>query len=107
MSFKILSTIIISYLIGSVSFSYILVKEIKNIDVRDIGTGNAGARNAARAIGAKYGFLIGLLDVGKGAIPIIVILKLGFTGFVVLFAACALVIGHNWPVYYGFKGGNG
>ena len=57
--------LLLFYLIGSVSFSYLIAKGIRNIDIREAGTGNAGARNVARILGAKYGFLVGFLDILK------------------------------------------
>ncbi|MFW5855899.1 MAG: glycerol-3-phosphate acyltransferase, partial [Bacillota bacterium] len=62
--------IIISYLIGSIPTGYLFTTRIKNIDVRDVGSGNVGATNAARALGMKYGVLVALLDVFKGFLAV-------------------------------------
>lgn len=103
---KLLLAGIISYLIGSFSSAYVLGKLVKKVDIRTYGSGNAGATNAVRLMGKKFGILCFLLDFSKGIIASFIGIKIaGYNGGLVG-AVCA-VIGHNWPVYFGFKGGKG
>lgn len=96
----------ISYLIGSFSSAYVLGKVIKRTDIREYGSGNAGATNALRVFGKKIGVLAFILDVFKGVLAVYIGGKImGYNGELIggLFA----VIGHNWPVFLRFKGGKG
>ncbi len=94
-----------SYLVGSVSFSIIMSK-LMGGDVRQKGSGNAGATNMARVYGIVPGVVTWLMDVLKTVVCIWVGTKLlGDWGLTVAGAAC--IIGHCYPIYYGFKGGKG
>lgn len=98
--------IIISYLIGSISFGYIVGKNFKNIDIRQHGSGNSGATNGIRILGKKLGILIFLLDFLKAIVSIkLGVYLLGHEGF--LLSSIFVVVGHNYPVFYKFKGGKG
>jgi len=98
--------IIISYLIGSFSSAYFVGKYFKKIDIRNHGSGNAGATNALRIMGKKLGIITFLLDFLKGIISVSLGLYfLGYNGGLV--AAIFTVIGHNWPIFLNFKGGKG
>jgi len=102
---KIMAVIILSYLLGSISPSYLLGKT-KNIDIRTEGSGNAGTTNAIRVLGAKLGAFTFVLDLLKGIIAVILgQFILGFNGG--LLASVFVVLGHNWPVFFQFKGGKG
>ena len=97
---------LIAYIIGSFSFSYIVGKALKNIDVRNYGSGNAGATNSVRVLGRKIGYLIGALDIIKGIVAVLIGMKLmGYIGG--LIAGIFVVIGHDWSVFMKFKGGKG
>lgn len=97
---------IIAYLLGNLSFAFILGKLIMKKDVRDYGSGNSGATNAIRAFGAKIGVLAFIGDVLKGIIAVIIGRALGgeIGGYV---AGALVIIGHNWPILLHFKGGKG
>ncbi|ADU30118.1 glycerol-3-phosphate 1-O-acyltransferase PlsY [Evansella cellulosilytica] len=100
--------IVFSYLLGSISFSYLIAKKIKQVDIRQHGSGNAGATNTLRLLGIGPAITVLLLDCAKGIVA--VYLGLYFSnGDIVIAAACGLaaIIGHNWPIYYGFRGGKG
>ena len=102
-------TAIISYLIGSVNFSILLSRIISGEDIRKSGSGNAGATNMLRTYGKKMGVVTLLLDVLKGVIAILVC-RLVFpqTAQVLAYVAGVFVaLGHNFPLYFGFKGGKG
>lgn len=95
-----------SYLIGCISLSIILSKNIFGGDVRGMGSGNAGATNMARAFGLSAGVLTLLADALKAVIAMVVgNLLFGDLGLAI--AGTASLIGHCYPVFYGFKGGKG
>lgn len=100
-----------SYLLGSIPFGLVIVRLVKGIDLRTVGSGNIGATNAMRVLGKPLGLLALLLDVAKGWIPAALLAPAcaaASTGDVVatavLFAAAA-ILGHVFPIYLGFKGG--
>lgn len=96
----------LSYLIGSFSSAYIVGKAFKKIDIRNHGSGNAGATNALRIMGKKLGVLTFFMDFAKGAIAVLIGLGLArHNGGIV--AAFFAVVGHNWPIFFKFKGGKG
>lgn len=98
--------IVISYLLGDLSFAYILGKFIMKRDVRDFGSGNSGTTNAIRAFGAKIGVWVFIGDVLKGVVAVLV--GKAISGEVGGYLAGAFVIiGHNWPAFLNFKGGKG
>ena len=96
--------IVIAYLLGSISPS-ILIGRIKGVDIRKQGSGNAGTTNTLRVLGKKAAALVLLIDVAKGALAV-------FLGSLAgpacsYLCACAVMAGHIWPVFFGFKGGKG
>ena len=96
-----------AYLLGSVSFSVVIVKLIQGLDVRSVGSGNAGATNALRAAGRKAGVAVLALDITKGVTAVVVPRILDAPPAVVGSAAVAVVVGHVYPVFFGFRGGKG
>jgi glycerol-3-phosphate acyltransferase PlsY len=96
-----------AYLLGSVSFSYLIVKAKEGKDVRTVGSGNAGATNVLRASGKGPAILVLLLDVAKGIVAVAVPRALEAPPGVVGAAAVAVVLGHVFPVFLGFRGGKG
>lgn len=100
--------ILIAYLLGSISFSYLLGRLIKGIDIRNHGSGNAGATNTLRVLGVGPGILVLLLDVAKAVIAVWIPVLLGLdVVWVKVLSGIAVIAGHNWPVFFGFKGGKG
>lgn len=106
-----LAGVVACYLIGSIPVAYILVKLIKGIDVRDIGSGNVGATNASRALGTWAFFVVLVLDCLKGYLPVSLLLAYCYSSSVspdfALLGALAVVLGHAFPLYLNFKGGKG
>lgn len=104
---------VIAYLIGSINFSVIFSKKIAGFDVREKGSGNAGTTNMLRSVGKKAAAITLLCDILKGVISIGVALLLAYIfnvdnkSLLVQFAGIAVVIGHTFPVFFGFKGGKG
>ena len=99
--------LILSYLLGSISGSLILGR-LRGVDIRTLGSGNAGATNALRTQGKIFAAATVLIDAGKGAFAALVIAKLCPERPEAAFAcAFAAVLGHCFPVFFGFRGGKG
>lgn len=96
----------IAYLIGNFSGGIIVGKIVLGEDIRSYGSGNAGATNALRVFGKRIGALTFLVDFFKGLIMAL-IGKCLFGDIGILIAGLAVVIGHDWPAIFGFKGGKG
>ncbi|MCR8642309.1 glycerol-3-phosphate 1-O-acyltransferase PlsY [Paenibacillus sp. N1-5-1-14] len=100
--------IVVSYLLGSISFSFIIARLFKGIDIRKHGSGNAGATNTLRVLGKGPAILVLVLDVLKAVIAV-------WIGkwvspdvlWVAVLCGLASIIGHNWPIFFGFRGGKG
>jgi glycerol-3-phosphate acyltransferase PlsY len=99
--------LIASYLWGSLSPAYIVVRLKKGIDLREYGTGTVGGSNVRKQLGIAWMFGVGALDVLKGMVPPIVMQNLGFDLAFVILASLATILGHNWSLFLGFKGGRG
>jgi glycerol-3-phosphate acyltransferase PlsY len=102
-----LIAVIIGYLLGSIPAAYTMAKLRKGIDIREVGVGNMGAGNVIREIGLVEGLVVGGVDIGKGAATIFIAQALGAPPLWVLAAGFAAVLGHSFPVYIGFRGGQG
>jgi acyl phosphate:glycerol-3-phosphate acyltransferase len=98
---------IISYLIGSIPFAYIMGRVTRGIDIRKVGDGNVGAANAYREISPAAGLFVMVADVMKGVTVILAAQGLHLSQTAVFIAGLACVIGHIYPLYLGFKGGRG
>jgi len=97
-----------SYLIGSIPSSYVMGKLLKGIDLREHGSGNLGAANTFRILGAKAAVPVLLFDVGKGFIAVKYFSDFGGDAFYFpLVAAFFVVFGHNYSVFVRFSGGKG
>ena len=96
---------LLAYIIGSISFSYLLVKIFKNEDVRNKGSQNAGGTNVIRIYGWKLGLPVAILDIFKGVFVTFIFKKydLGYPVVALFFA----VLGHCYPIFMKFKGGKG
>ncbi|MBW7473463.1 glycerol-3-phosphate 1-O-acyltransferase PlsY [Paenibacillus oenotherae] len=99
--------VIISYLLGSVSFSILIAKWVKGIDIRNHGSGNAGATNTLRVLGKGPGTAVFLLDIVKGVVAVVLGYLLSYGEWTAVLCGLAAIIGHNWPIWFGFKGGKG
>ncbi len=107
-----LGALLIGYLLGGVQ-SAILYGRLKGIDIRTKGSGNAGTTNAVRVLGKKAGAIVLLIDVLK-AIVAICISRLLFGGnhsnqmiLISLYSGIGAILGHSYPLFFGFKGGKG
>jgi glycerol-3-phosphate acyltransferase PlsY len=101
------AVIAFSYLVGSLSWGYILLRWRLGMDVREFGSGRTGMSNVLRTGGGKAAAVVLALDIGKGVV--VVVLAREVIGSHVAEVATALVVlvGHNWPVFLGFRGGRG
>jgi len=96
---------IISYLMGSIPFAFILTKTFLKKDIREIGSGNIGATNALRTGNNFIGYSTLLLDVLKAIVPVIYV-KLNYPELIYIASLCAF-LGHVFPIWLKFKGGKG
>jgi len=100
-------SIIIGYLLGSIPTAYIVSRLRKGIDIRTVGSGNMGGANVMREIGTHEGVFVGLFDIAKGAVAILIAQALNVSELWVLGTGFAALVGHNFPVFAGFRGGRG
>ena len=96
---------IISYLMGSIPFGFILTKFFLKQDIREIGSGNIGATNALRTGNKLIGYTTLILDILKAVIPVIYV-KINFPELIYISSLCAF-LGHVFPIWLKFKGGKG
>ncbi len=96
---------IISYLMGSIPFGFILTKIFLKKDIRNIGSGNIGATNALRTGNKVLGYATLILDIFKAVIPVIYT-KIYFPELIFVSSLCAF-LGHVFPIWLKFKGGKG
>ena len=97
----------VSYAIGCVNAAYYLLRLRSGADIRVLGSGNAGARNAGRLLGRPTFFLVLLFDAARGALAVWGAYRLGLGDGGAVAAALATTSGHVWPVQLGFRGGKG
>ena len=104
---------LIAYLIGSVNFSVILSKKMAGFDVREKGSGNAGTTNMLRSVGKKAAAITLICDILKGVVSIGIaivignIIKESNKELLLQIAGIAVILGHTFPIFFGFKGGKG
>ena len=103
--------LIIGYFIGNIETGYIFGK-IHKMDIRNYGSGNAGATNTLRVLGAKAGLVVFLGDFCKSLIPCLIVRfifrdNVSLSYIYMLYIGLGVVLGHNFPFYLGFKGGKG
>lgn len=104
---------IIAYLIGSINFSVIFSKKMAGFDVREKGSGNAGTTNMLRSVGKKAAAITLICDILKGVVSIGLALIIGNIfnaqdkALLVQIAGICVVVGHTFPIFFGFKGGKG
>lgn len=106
---------VIAYLLGSISFSVIFTKKLAGFDVREKGSGNAGSTNVLRTAGKKPAILTLVCDILKGVVSVLIALLVGKitnceiaqAAMLIQIAGICVVIGHTFPIFFGFKGGKG
>ncbi|MDP3998686.1 MAG: glycerol-3-phosphate acyltransferase [bacterium] len=103
---KILSLLLLSYLLGSFPSGYLVGEIFKKTDVRQWGYGDTGATNTWKTVGRGLGALVGVLDIGKGMLATLLPLWVGVP-YLAVWTGFLAVAGHIWPVFIGFRGGKG
>ena len=104
---------VIAYLIGSINFSVLISKKMAGFDVREKGSGNAGTTNMLRSVGKKAAVITLVCDILKGVVSIGIAIIVGNIAknldreLLLQIAGIAVVLGHTFPVFFGFKGGKG
>jgi glycerol-3-phosphate acyltransferase PlsY len=97
-----------SYLVGAIPTSHLVSRSFAKIDLRQHGSGNLGATNLYRVLGWKYAIPVGLFDIAKGAIPVLVFApRVSGSELYALACGVAAIVGHVFSVFVGFKGGKG
>ena len=104
---KAILILIISYLLGSINTSIIVGKIKSGEDIRKFGSGNAGATNTLRTFGKSAAVLVVLGDVLKTVISIIIAKLIWSENLAVYISGIGVILGHNFPIFFGFKGGKG
>jgi len=99
--------VVASYLLGSLSPAYHLGRALKGVDLRRVGSGNLGARNAAHELGTAAGVAVWAADAAKGAAAVLISRAVGAPPWGAAAAGAAAVAGHIWPPAFGFRGGRG
>ena len=97
----------VAYLLGSISFAVLLVRSATGKDIRTEGSGNAGATNVLRAHGKALGLAVAALDIAKGAGAVALVRLATADPRYAAAAGFAAVLGHVFPIFYGFRGGKG
>ena len=104
---------IIAYLIGSINFSVLISKKMAGFDVREKGSGNAGTTNMLRSVGKTAALITLICDILKGVVSIGLAIIIGNIAknldreLLLQIAGIAVVLGHTFPIFFGFKGGKG
>jgi acyl phosphate:glycerol-3-phosphate acyltransferase len=104
---EIASVSIAAYLLGSIPTALIISTRIKHLDIRCIGDGNMGARNTFHQLGPKFGVRVAIIDFFKGTLPVFLAYILGLSIGWQIAAGVLAILGHDFPVFANFKGGQG
>ena len=95
----------VGYLLGSTPSGYLAGRWLKGLDLRDCGSGSTGATNVLRNVGKAPALVVFLVDVGKGALAVLLAKSVGLNDWVQVLAGLAALAGHIWPIWLGWKGG--
>jgi glycerol-3-phosphate acyltransferase PlsY len=96
-----------AYMIGSIPTALVMGRRLAGVDVRQTGDGNMGARNVSRTFGTRAGVLVALVDFAKGALPVALTASLGYPLSWQMAAGVCAVLGHDFPLFAKFAGGQG
>ncbi|WP_334133117.1 glycerol-3-phosphate 1-O-acyltransferase PlsY [Silanimonas lenta] len=102
----LLSALAAAYLLGSISGS-LLIGRFRGVDIRTLGSGNAGGTNAFRTQGWAFALGTVLVDIGKGVAAVALVRLAGGGGMAQMAAVLLAALGHVWPLFHGFRGGKG
>ena len=96
-----------AYIIGAIPFAYLFGRLVMRVDIRQSGSGNVGAMNVFKSVSRVTGILTALADIAKGALAVHLALVYSDLPELYLFSAFLVVLGHNYNIFLGFKGGKG
>lgn len=99
--------LVAAYLQGSIPTALIISTKIKGVDIRKVGDGNMGARNVVHEIGPKFGIMVAVIDFCKGALSVFLAYILGLSLGWQILTAIFVILGHDFPLFANFKGGQG
>lgn len=106
MDIQIILVILAGYLLGSLPCGY-LIARFKKVDIRQVGSGNIGATNVFRTLGPVPGILVFILDLAKGAVPVLICRQITTDPWLIILTGAAAVLGHTFSIFMKFKGGRG
>ena len=95
----------IGYVLGAIPSGYLAGRWLKGIDLRECGSGSTGATNVLRNMGKGPALVVFLIDLGKGALTVLLAKSAGLSDWLQVLAGLAALAGHIWPVWLGWKGG--
>lgn len=102
---EFLIVFLISYLIGSVPFAYVIGKLFYHTDVRQHGSGNLGGSNTGRVLGSKAGVAVMTFDLLKVTLAVFIAIRISDHAWIMSYAALSASIGHCYPIFVRFRGG--
>ena len=106
--FGVIAVVLVTaYLLGSIPTALIISTKIKGVDIRKVGDGNMGARNVVHEIGPKFGIMVAVIDFCKGALSVFLAYILGLSLGWQILTAIFVILGHDFPLFANFKGGQG
>ena len=106
-SVPIVLSALVAYLLGSVPTAYIAGRLARGIDIRTVGSRNAGALNTLHQVGPAAAIAVLAIDTLKGSAAVLAAMAIGDSQWAPAVAATGVVVGHNWPLFLGFRGGKG
>ncbi|HEX9077187.1 MAG TPA: glycerol-3-phosphate acyltransferase [Anaerolineae bacterium] len=107
MTVQFIALLFAAYLLGSIPFAYLIAHHVGGMDIRRAGDGNPGGKNVYHHVGPRAGVAATLLDVGKGAVALLLARSLGWSDLALLWVGVAVVAGHDWSLFLHFQGGQG
>lgn len=106
-SLAVVLTLALSYLAGSFPSGIVYGRLFRGVDVRSAGSGKTGATNVLRTLGPRFAIAVGVTDILKGLLPVLLALWLVGTPLAAVAAGFGAIAGHNWSLFLGFSGGRG
>jgi glycerol-3-phosphate acyltransferase PlsY len=107
MAFSFIVLLVAAYLLGSVPAAYFAARWARGIDIREYGSGNAGASNFSSVVSKWWTVPVIIFDLGKGMLVVYLAKLLGLEVYQQVLVGLAAVCGHNWPLFLNFNGGRG
>jgi glycerol-3-phosphate acyltransferase PlsY len=99
--------LLVGYILGSIPTAVIVTRRVAGVDIRTLGDGNMGARNVKRSIGWRPAIAVAAMDFSKGAAAVLLAQALGLSAGWQVASAAAALVGHGFPLFAGFRGGQG